>query len=681
MNDVAERETVEVPLPGCRPEPLASYLKALAVLRLVAEQKDPEARGAWQGEQFVLTSTLNREALVRFFTEEWRPTPVVAPWNGGSGFWPSTSDEALRAIENSTEPRLRAYAQTIAVARTAIASLNLSEAPEKGEFKTQLLTYLRASFDDAALAWLDAACVLTDDDPAYPALLGTGGNDGRQDFSNNFMQRLLTVLAEPRSVGAALFGEPHKKSSRGSMGQFSPAELGRSNPWDFVLSVEGAMVLAGAATRRLESADPSTLAFPFHTRSSIASSVASGEDGHGELWLPLWNGAATFRDVRQLFAEGRAKAGRPAATSTGLDFARSIASLGTDRGVSSFVRVSFQPRNGKNYFATPLGRFSTKQVPSARLMDDLDARSWSERFMQKSGKSAPVGVAHARRQLELAMFEAAQTGILGPVLLALGDAELALSLSLGFTTKAFLRPVPRLQSAWSAEVADGSVEQRLASALAGRPGIRSRLIPIERGTGSFGRVDDAEYVFRRRPLIENLLALLRREDIESQQRDAGVPREPSVARCSLTDLADFVAGRTDDVLLERWLRALVLVEGLDLGRVPADGQLPPAAFAVVALVHHRRLREEELPRTTGVLARASAGDALGATEAAIRRLSASGCPLPVDRMVEPNVSMRRIAAALAFPLTTYQRRKLESMVLPAADKLHETPEQPVKESA
>ena len=75
---------VDVVLTGCRPEPLASYLKALGVLRLVAEQKDPEAQGFWQGEHFVLRSSLTAEALETFLVEEWKPTPLVARPRPGS---------------------------------------------------------------------------------------------------------------------------------------------------------------------------------------------------------------------------------------------------------------------------------------------------------------------------------------------------------------------------------------------------------------------------------------------------------------------------------------------------------------------------------------------------------------------------------------------------------------------
>jgi CRISPR-associated protein Csx17 len=649
-----DEQTFEVDLTGCRPEPLASYLKALGVLRLVAEQRDKEARGFWRGEHLVLRSTLDRDALDRFFVEQWRPTPVISPWNGGSGFWPSTSDEALRSIETSNEPRLAAYAEAISLARRAIHVLNLLDAPEKGEPKTELLTYLRAYASDDALAWLDAAAVLTDDEPVYPALLGTGGNDGRQDFSNNFMQRVISVFKEPRNLSSALFGTSARTGTKGSMGQFSPTALERSNAWDFILAIEGSLTLAGAATRRLESGDHSSLAFPFHARAATAPSLADGEEGHGEIWLPCWTAPSTFRDVRKLFAEGRAKTSTGAVT-TGLDFARSIASLGVDRGLSEFVRFSFQPRNGKNFFATSLGRFPTGEVRASR-------------FRQKSsGKNVPARITLTRRRLEQAMFEAARSGAMGPVLLELGAAERALAQSLTFAKKSFLHPVPRLQSSWATAVASGSLEQRLASALAMRPGMRARLLPLDKSGNDFGRGDESSFVFAERPLIDNLHSLLLREDVETSQETKGAADEAPRAYCSLADIARFISGDVDDYLLERWLRALVLIDGRLEPEVSSDTLRPPASFAVLALVHHRHLGNIELPRTTGILARACAGDSVGATQSAIRRLNANARPLPVSALVEPAVRTRRIAAALAFPLTSQQRRTLESMVLPAID--------------
>jgi CRISPR-associated protein Csx17 len=55
-------------LAGCAPVPLAAYLKALGVLRVLGSQADPGARGAWRADTFVLTTRLDRPALLEFFS-------------------------------------------------------------------------------------------------------------------------------------------------------------------------------------------------------------------------------------------------------------------------------------------------------------------------------------------------------------------------------------------------------------------------------------------------------------------------------------------------------------------------------------------------------------------------------------------------------------------------------------
>lgn len=73
-------------LSGCRPEPLASYLKGLGVLRLLADQADAEVRGWWRAGLLHVDTSLDRAGLVDFFALRYAPTPLVAPWNSGSGF-------------------------------------------------------------------------------------------------------------------------------------------------------------------------------------------------------------------------------------------------------------------------------------------------------------------------------------------------------------------------------------------------------------------------------------------------------------------------------------------------------------------------------------------------------------------------------------------------------------------
>ena len=97
----------QILLSGCTLEPMAAYLKAVAVFRLVSEQVDSSARGHWSGRVFCLESTLDREGLERFFLEQYCPTPIVAPWNGGSGFSEGDRREGMDKILASSTERLR----------------------------------------------------------------------------------------------------------------------------------------------------------------------------------------------------------------------------------------------------------------------------------------------------------------------------------------------------------------------------------------------------------------------------------------------------------------------------------------------------------------------------------------------------------------------------------------------
>jgi CRISPR-associated protein Csx17 len=270
------------------------------------------------------------------------------------------------------------------------------------------------------------------------------------------------------ALDSSLFATSITSRFKGAMGQYHPAATERSNAWDFVLLIEGALVFAAAATRRYESASPMRMAFPFHARAAGGSTNVTDTDEDGsrdELWLPLWSSPARLRTIRRLFAEGRATVGSGDAARPGvsaLDFARAIAALGVDRGIESFTRVGFHVRNGLAYFATPLGRFPTREVPSVRLLDELDG--WFGRFRSRaSGRKVPERVAVARRRLETAMFEVAAGGAVGPLVLALGDVELALARSLAFAAKEIREPVPGRRLVVRSWHAPGQVRLRAAT--------------------------------------------------------------------------------------------------------------------------------------------------------------------------------------------------------------------------
>jgi len=168
----------ELVLEGCRPIPLAGYLKALGVLRLVAEQADPAARGWWEGDRFRLRTTLVRDGLVNFLLSDYRPTPIIAPWNGGSGFYPKDSKDGISTLQGSGLTRLAAYREAIELGARLLRERKLDERPTD-QAKGELIAALRAEAGPELVGWIDAAIALTLDRMAFPPLLGTGGNDGR----------------------------------------------------------------------------------------------------------------------------------------------------------------------------------------------------------------------------------------------------------------------------------------------------------------------------------------------------------------------------------------------------------------------------------------------------------------------------------------------------------------------
>lgn len=491
-------ERPEIGLRGCRPTPLASYLKALGVLRLVGEQADVEARGWWTDEGFRIATTLTRDELLRFFLERYRPTPILAPWNGGSGFHPKDNQSGIGAVERSGADRFSPVRQTIVEIREILSDFDVADGM-RPEIKELLLARLRSELNEEALVWFDAAVLLTEDAPRYPPLLGTGGNDGRLDFTNNFLQRLVELFdpatGAPRSeaeslLRGALFGDPIPRLWGAAMGQYAPADTGGANastgffggtlmnPWDFLLMLEGALLFAGSAARRLESGSTARLAYPFTVRPTGAGSggTAAGDEGgsRGESWMPLWKSPASLTEVRTVLAEGRAVLnGVP--VRDGLDFVRAVSKLGVDRGLSEFVRYGFLMRNGKAFLATPLGRVKVRPNPESELIDELDQHGWLSAFKSVSSArgKAPARLVSLGRRLQDALFRMAKgeggrrvaATRIQEVLIILGEIQRYHAASQ--KGREALNPVPQLSRRWAVEGNDGSDEYLIAAALAG----------------------------------------------------------------------------------------------------------------------------------------------------------------------------------------------------------------------
>lgn len=718
-------------LAGCRPEPLGSYLKALGVLRLVAEQTDPGACGWWAPDGFVLSSTLDEESLARFFLADYRPTPLLSPWNSSSGFGPEGAGE-LHVIEASTDPRLARYREAIQIARQVLA-----EDPAGDRPKEQLLVECRSRLPDACVPWLDAAAVLTDGRAVYPPLLGTGGNDGRLEFSRNFHQRVLDVLGLTKSKGYdraawladALLDHGGSTGMRGrSPGQFDPGAAGGVNsaptgaadsvlnPWDWVLLLEGSLLFASGSARRLGADSSGRAAAPFTVDPSAGgyASASDAEGSRGELWAPLWSRPAGFREVRRLFAEGRAD-WRQGHARSGLDLAKAAASLGVDRGIEAFSRHAFVERFGLSTVAVPVGRVVARERSAVAPLAELD--SWLDRL--RRGANPPAAVAGGLRAVDRASFELTAEGGGARLLRVLVEAarlEAAVGRSTSFRENARMGPVRGLDARrWmqALETEDLGPELRLAACLASgrdgpvgstaRPGaLRFLLRPIEFDAGKLDWTKSPPLVdgLGRRPAHVVLAGAHARRVVQRMQEDRiaddteqlGVPTHFAVGRAAaFADVADLAAGRIDDARFGDALAACLLLDwpaaaGRDSTTSRTTAAPPPALavlgpfFAPQPGLSAGSVEGSWPDRLRGTLLRPeSAWPALLAADrprpvldAALRRLRIAGLePVPRDASGIaaglPVGSGPRLSAALLCRLSSPNRVALLRQVCPDPD--------------
>ncbi|KAB2935060.1 MAG: hypothetical protein EFKGCFLK_01880 [Rhodocyclaceae bacterium] len=688
----------EIALDGCTSTPLAGYLKALGVLRLLGEQKPEWAvRGAWREERFVLKSEaftgdlqVDRQRLAEFFLDEYRPTPIVAPWNGGSGFYfqegklnerdpitgkkiktgvrnqPTEATKTVETILGSTSTRLAGYREVLQLSKAVVFESGFQEAPKEEE-KRDLLQRLRGLLPDKALPALDAALVLTAEKPGYAPLLGTGWNDGNLDFTNNFMQRLVELVdsatgnatASARAwLPAALFSEAVPGMKSAAIGQFNPGGAGGPNastgfeadslvnPWDFVLMLEGALFFATVATRRLEATEPGLLAYPFTVRPAGAGSGGIGPSdeaqARAEIWLPLWPGFASVGEIKALLAEGRATLGRRPVRD-GLGFARAVAALGVDRGIAAFQRYGFLMRSGKAYLATPLTRVTVRRNPDADLIGELEAGHFLDRLHQFARKEdAPARIRSRVRRLEDALFELTQRAeprAIQNVLVHLG----ALSLALGKCRKGReeVPPVPELSEAWVVKADDGSPEFRCAAALAGLYGVDLPMLPFvapvqrEKHGGWGWHPESRMAVWGEGGLTANLGRVIVRRRLEASRQDVSAKPFQFCAGAASGDVASLLFGRLDEDRLAELVAGVVHVRvPARLVSIGATAALPAAYCALKPFFAPDTLLSRFLPpeRTLSlpgeIVAKLQAGRVQEATDLAWRRLRAAGFPLP-----------------------------------------------------
>jgi len=636
-------------LPGLRREPLASYLAGLGLIRVIGEQADPAMTAAWAPDGLVISTTVSE--IAEWLADEYVPTPVLSPWNNGSGF--GLKDKvplrALEAVLAHPSPRMALLREAIPVAREVA-----SKARDKGWItdggtggdKGRVVREFRNRCPEAVLLWIDAAVVLGGEDTFFPPLLGTGGNDGRLDFSTNFHQRLLDVIGatgqeQARSAAQAgdlLRGTQAEQLTNAAVGQFDPAGAGGPgssrfgaaeslvNPWEYVLLVEGALLFAASTVRRNQHNKDvrqrrAAIPFTVDPSSDGSDSGAAGEESRGEVWAPVWAHEFTLSEIRQLFAEARASwKGRPARRA--VDFYSATRALGVSRGIDQFTRYGLQRRNGLAFAAVPLDRIAVHEKAEIRLAADLeDWVSW----VSAGEKSSAIHA--ALRRFEAAHLEYARDGgssRLGRMLAALTTLEQAVGRNGRTRDTMPTRRPPSARGYLDVLASEECAELRVAVGLASCATLagadpaagpsrtmRQILLPVDpRAPGTRARERgewrDAPVVagFGLRPLPQVLAdVLIWRSGTAPAERDPertfrGTPAFRRGIRVPVADLHALASGALDMQVVDLWLQACLALDWRGVQhRWPGAGGVVPVA--TLGLLH---------PLAEGLAARASDGD-------------------------------------------------------------------------
>lgn len=675
-------------LRGCAPTPLAHYLKALGILRLVATQADKEARGFWKDGAFFLATTLDEQEFVRFFLERYEPTPMLSPWNGGSGFYPGDNKEGYGALRESKAARFAPIRAATLHAESLVKGLTVRPAADE---KQRLLRRCVSTWDATSHAWLRAAFSLDGaGEASYPALLGTGGNDGRLDFTNNYLQRIANLFDVDSGVAGdgtepllqlSLFRCAASALEENAIGQFFPGAAGGANasagfdggslvnPWDFVLMLEGALVLRVASLRRLDTDELVQSAAPFALRShgsGYASASPEDASARGEQWVPLWSGPSTLAEVNALFDEGRLHGGHRAARGT-LDATRALANLGVARGVESFARFGYFERNGQSNLAVPLGLFAVKHRPEVRVLDELDKFVRGLSFAaDKTG--APLSLPRAARAIERAMlaasFPTATRETWAELVCVLGEVEHGFLAHGKSTKEANLRPLPRLSTRWLDLIDDDTPEVRLAIAIAsqGHPKLgplRRNALPLADPhysafhTTAESLAEDPSVVWKGHSLVADLTAVALRRTIDGTKNAAGAFPLVGKRSASLEDVQLFLEGRVDDRRIGRLVRGLLSVDwsrtddirrGASCDPVPLHSLVRMAYLPHVVLPLHPRLDATPLRLL-------ASGRLTDAATLLVRRLAAGGLRAKLSVVGGDGAFARRLAASVAIPIS------------------------------
>ncbi|MBO9360440.1 MAG: type I-U CRISPR-associated protein Csx17 [Thermomicrobium sp.] len=493
-----------------------------------------------------------------------------------------------------------------------------------------------------------------------------------------------------------------------------PSREAQQVPWAMVLACEGLVFFAGSASRRLGAKSARTVgAFPFITQPIAASAEKEADRLCGEVWTPLWSRPMSLAEVSMLFSRGRAELrGRGALTPA--EFATVIRKRGVDAGVSEFRRFTLGRTTSSNTFESRLEvRFSLSGDAGrageavATTLDCITALI-EQRGFPRDGKrfvglrgpieSALLGVASEPNRSE------AGIALLDAVVRALDRIDRNRSFR---EAKVRWEPLPLewLPSLFANE--QPGVEARLALSLVSAfpptlpfAAFRFGVQWTREQNGKYeydwttepeqfehSKVAPAHWVWGPGELARVLGSVLSRRLLEEAARDGTNTKRPqdrAPLPATTSQIRQWLTGELDESLFAAWLSRLALFDWRIIPKkvcmlIPKEDNTPRAdgALALLGLFQplidwqplivrdlapNDLLSKETGARTTEA-ARAlvmliRAGNIDAAVRLAGSRYAVAGAHLASFNVPFATHDPDRLAAALLFPLSTYDRTTL-----------------------
>lgn len=594
----------KVVLKGCKPDIIMHNLKAFGIFRILTEQKDPSVMAWWSNDEFIVDTELDKDELVKFFCNDYEPTPLISPWNRSSGF--DEKNETALKITTSTNPRLAQYKQVIKVANEVIKDLfgydvgcKMPKEIKKSmnNDKRALIAELRNRLPEtgnaqslrsgSVISWIDAACATRADNITFGPILLTGGNDGRFEVSSNFMKTVIEHITSDGSkeedlVRNSLFGTLPVKLEKNTIGPFLPGAYAGvavnptgedkytlSNPWDYMLAMEGVTFFAGSIYRRGER---EKAAFPFSMKSSHAGYNTACDEGKkdiGEIWIPMWDNPATYDEIAYVFAEGRVQATKKPIR--GAEFATALANFGAMRGISAFQRFGVLKRKGDAHHITCIGRIRSVESSGKKVLLDIkwaEVEAWLDMIRKQNRLPRFMNTLLRMTDEKVIRYcESKDPRYLQDTLVLIGriERQLALSPRLG------IHPLNRLSKEWIKNCKSDTPEFRLAAALGSINSanfdypIRCNLEPVEltepkeRQKLARWKSKSRSTIWGRGDLMHNMISVLERRCTDGLAHSGSIPMTAHVY-ARIDDIVQFIEGEVNDSMIYDLILPLSIID-------------------------------------------------------------------------------------------------------------------------